>query len=148
MQVGFGNGSGDFRFHDVVTYNTPDVRSIAGADVNGDGLLDLIVKTPSRYQASGAVLLGRPNGSFGALQELIGDANYSFGGVAAADVNSDGRADFVFSTANGNAAHIASIATPAGLAAVARGDLNGDGKLDLVALNTGFDRVKLLLGDG
>ncbi len=148
VQVGFGNGSGDFRFHDMVSYNTPDVRSIAGADVDGDGVLDLIVNMPSRYQASGAVLLGRPDGSFGPLQELIGDANYSFGTIAAADVNSDGRADFVFGTANGYAAHIVSIAAPAGLAAVARGDLNGDGKLDLVALNTGFDRVKLLLGDG
>jgi hypothetical protein len=38
VQVGFGNGGGDFRFHDVVSYRTPDVRSIAAADVDGDGV--------------------------------------------------------------------------------------------------------------
>lgn len=151
IRVGFGKG--DFTFRDVVHYYAPGIVHVDGADVNGDGLLDLIANFSRRRRSGGfpggGVYLGRADGTFEKFREFGGsgsDLTWTFlDYVDAGDVNRDGRSDFVINLGGFSTVFYAA---PPGLAAVANGDLNGDGNPDLVAVNTSYDRVKVLLGDG
>lgn len=181
---GTGNGSvdvllgnGDGTFQTAVNYGTGmyGADSVAIADVNGDGKLDLLVAnycvafTMDECESYGSVgvLLGNGDGTFQTAM------TYNSGGigaqsVAVADVNGDGKLDLV----------IANLLDPAypygiGVAAVLLGsgdgtfptavtyvldgppqsavlaDVNGDGKLDIVdAEDDGFVGVLLGNGDG
>ncbi len=91
-----GNGDGSFRT--AATYPTSGIAtSLAVADLNGDGLLDIAVASQCRTTCNGEgsvdVMLGKGDGTF---QSAIG---YPSGGlassVAIADVNGDGKADLL-----------------------------------------------------
>ena len=129
--------------------------SVALADLNGDGKLDLVVTNYSANTVS--VLLGTGTGSFGAKTDFAtGTLPIA---VAVADLNGDGKLDLV--TANWSANTVSVLlgtgtgsfgaktdfagAHPTG---VALADLNGDGKLDLVVTNGGADCVSVRLGTG
>ena len=135
--------------------------SVAIADLNGDGNLDLVVANEQQSkgdsQGSISVMLGKGNGKFHA------PANYSSGGESAysisiADVNGDGKLDLVVANGcfgsdcstgsvgvllgNGDGTFKKAVTYRSGAASVfgahvAVGDLNGDGKLDLAVANTG-----------
>jgi hypothetical protein len=149
--------------------------SIAIADVNGDGKPDLVVTnecTAPNNCVSGSVgvLLGNGDGSF---QPAVA---YDSGGVGAdsvavADVNGDGRADLLVanyctSLGNGNCSNVEGAVgvllgngdgtfQPAltydsgGAIAIslAVGDMNGDGRRDLVVANLSGDSVGVMLND-
>jgi uncharacterized membrane protein len=171
--------SGKVSFRKAVPYNTSGYNpySVAVADLNGDGKLDLVVANENQNkndtQGAISVMLGKGNGTFRA------PANYSSGGqsaysVAVADVNGDGKLDLV--VANGCAGSDCStggvsvllgkgdgtfkkpVTYSSGAASVfgshvAVGDLNGDGKLDLAVATTGTTccsegLVGVLLGNG
>ncbi len=104
--VGVLVGNGDGSFQAPVPYGETSAfaNSVAIADVNGDGYMDLVVANMCEANdrscgypgANGgvAVLLGNGDGTF------QGPINYSSGGsdaisVAVADVNGDGRPDLV-----------------------------------------------------
>ena len=140
-------------------------RSVALGDVNGDGRPDLV--TANTNDSAGllgtvSVLLGTGAGAFGPKADYpTGDRPYR---VALGDVNGDGRLDLV--TANfGNGANTASVllgtgtgafgpktdyATGGGTVGVALGDVNGDGRPDLVTANQRANplSVSVLLGTG
>jgi hypothetical protein len=91
-------------FRPAVPYKTSGYNpySVAVADVNSDGILDLVVANEQQSktdpQGSISVLLGKGDGTFHAA------VNYSSGGQSAysivvADVNGDGKLDLV--VANG-----------------------------------------------
>ena len=151
IRVGFGTG--DFNYRDVVTYAAPGLNALRGADVDGDGVLDLIANFSANRRsdtaAGGGVFLGRPDGTFGPVREFGGtgtDLSSTFlPETSAADLNADGRADFAINLGGFTAIFPAA---PPGLADVTRGDVNGDGRLDLVAINSGYDRVIVLHGNG
>lgn len=90
-------GNGDGTFQPVVTYRSGggEVTSIAVADVNGDGKLDLLVTNWCVFCLNTVgVLLGNGDGTF---QPAV---TYSSGGYAAwsiavADVNGDGKPDLL-----------------------------------------------------
>jgi len=140
-------GNGDGTFQPAVSYNpgSSDAISVAVADVNGDGKLDLLVAnyTPSN---SVAVLLGNGDGTFQA------PVTYSPGGqqpisIAVADVNGDGKPDLLVANVaysvgvllgNGDGTFQPALSyAPGGLnpLSITAADLNGDGELDLVVGN-------------
>src|SRR5438132_6380634 len=133
-------------------------NSVAVADVNGDGKLDLLVAnfctaTPCGGDGTVGVLLGNGDGTF---QPAV---TYDSGGqnavsIAVADVNSDGKPDAVVTDncvtstcdagavgvllGNGDGTFQAAVNyTSGGLSpsSVVVGDVNGDGKPDLLVGN-------------
>ena len=134
------------------------------ADVNGDGLPDLIVF--NLYSATLGVLLNTtaPGASvltFDPYQQVATDIAH-VSSLAVADVNGDGQPDLIFTdpasstvsvlldtTAPG--ATTASFAAPQTFAtgsdptSVAVSDLNGDGRPDLIVANRGSNTVSVLL---
>jgi len=134
--------------------------SVTVADVNGDGLPDLV--TANYYSSAAGVLLGQAGGGFAATSTYATGAYSSPLGIAVGDVNGDGRPDLV--TANdGNgtagvllgqagggfgAANAYSTGASRGPEDVAVADVNGDGRLDLVTANAGSNTVSVLLNTG
>ena len=169
-------------FLPVVTYDSGgfEASSIAVADVNGDEKPDLVVANcggcygpPSiTHGGSVGVMLGNGDGTF---QPAV---TYASGGqtplfVVVADVNGDGKPDLLVANRCGNNGclndslvsvllgngdgtfHAAVTYDTAGLfpTSVAVGDVNGDGKPDLLVANRCADSncdgsVAVLLGNG
>ncbi|MBS1121769.1 MAG: repeat protein [Deltaproteobacteria bacterium] len=142
---------------DLPTGTNPE--SVAIGDVDGDTKLDLVVA--NRTAGSVSVLLNTTVGapSFAAK----GDFATGAGPVAVAigDLTGDGKPDLALANFGGNtvstligrtalgdpASFAATIDFPAGAnpTAVAIGDLNGDGRLDLVVTNQTDNTVSILL---
>jgi hypothetical protein len=144
-------GNGDGTFQPAVTYGSggDDARSIAVADVNGDGKLDVLVT--NFYADTGCclpgplgVLLGNGDGTF---QPVI---TYNLGvymqRIAVADVNRDGKRDLVATTGsglmvllgNGDGTFQAPVFYGTGGAGLAIADVNGDGRPDVIVTNKCF----------
>jgi hypothetical protein len=133
------------------------------ADFNGDGKPDLAVANSSDKTVS-VLLNTTPAGSgvvsFIAQQTFAAGASDFY--LAAADVNGDGRPDLVVANSGDNTVSVLLNTTPAGTQlptfaaqktftvgiqpyAVAVGDVNGDGRPDLVVANHGGASVSVLL---
>ena len=160
-------GNGDGTFGDASPYFAGGVPNwVAIGDLNGDGIPDLAVANAWERGVTGdnvAVLLGNGDGSFGAPILHPTGASPTF--VAICDVNGDGIQDLVAtipgaSIGGGNAvavllglgqgtfAPMTQHATGGSPRALAVGDLNGDGKLDLAVANSGPNTVSVLPGNG
>jgi len=162
--IGVLLGNGDGTFKTVVTYSSggQSPKSVAIADVNGDGKPDLVVANlcanpcvSGVTDGSVGVLLGNGDGTFQAV------VTYDSGGldavsVAVADMNGDGKPDVVVANectptncsllsgtglvsvllGNGDGTFQSAVTYNAGGNAysVAVGDLNGDGKPDVAVL--------------
>jgi hypothetical protein len=95
VSVLLGNGNGTF--HSAVNFAVgSNPESVAVADVNGDGLPDLV--TANYGSGSVSVLLGNGNGTFQSARYF--GAGYAPASVAVADVNGDGRPDLVTANAS------------------------------------------------
>jgi hypothetical protein len=142
------------------------VFSLATADVNGDGIPDLVVASGTNA-TSGAltVLLGNSDGTFRTGQSLAvpiaSQATSALVGVTIDDGNGDGKLDLIAVTAgsagspgisvflgNGDGTFSTSgLSGPngAGGMAAVTGDFNGDGKKDIA---TSYGQLLLGNGDG
>jgi FG-GAP-like repeat len=147
--------------------------SLLLADLNGDNKLDLIATVVTPYAAGisyGGVwaFLGNGDGTFQpGNRQVLALRGQGEGApaatVTAGDFNGDGKLDLVV-TGNTNAAlqialgngdgtfktQTLPIAIPASLSpcGAAVGDLNRDGKADLVVTGPGLDTVAVLIGNG
>lgn len=139
--------------------------SLAVADVNGDGLLDVVAGS-ERRGFRGILNLGRPDGSWQETEiaELRPDGLMQ--AVAAADFDGDGKPDIAVGYVNselgvdrrgidvllnrdGTWQRVTLLAEEGrdGFNSLSSGDLNGDGARDLVALDDA-GALHLFLGDG
>lgn len=155
-------GNGDGTFQPAVNY-AAGIRpiGIAAGDFNHDGFVDLVV---ANYQSQDAsVLLGNGDGTFQPALNLDAGSLDTLSGIAAADFNGDGIADFAVADFGGAAVAIMlssgdgsfharpSLLRETPTWAAAAGDLNGDGIDDLVVtknLVPGAVQVLLSQGDG
>src|SRR5271165_6917777 len=163
FSVLLGNGDGTFKPSlDFTAGNSP--RAIASGDFNGDGRVDLAIVNFSDHTVS--VPLGNGDGTFQAARAYNVDLDRK--SVAAGDLDGDGRPDLVVTNFCGTDAACASNGTVSVLLAVGDGtykfaasyplgmgplsvalaDVNGDKKLDLIAVNRGDKTVSVLLGNG
>ena len=165
IAVLLGNGSGGFSAPTTFDGGR-NPTSIAAGDLNGDGKLDLVTGNESNIEGELSIFLGNGTGGF-TLQPPIfvvfGENRTT--SVAIGDVNADGRADLVLTSATFSAVLIL-LSDGTGGFPVRRSmssggfsptyllmrDINGDGKTDLVVANrlTGQSsgNVAVMLGDG
>jgi prolyl-tRNA editing enzyme YbaK/EbsC (Cys-tRNA(Pro) deacylase) len=121
-------------------------ESVAAADVNGDGKIDLI----SANTDGNSLTVLTNNGSSG----FVPAGNYSVGffptSIAVADVNGDGKTDLISANFSGNSLTVltndgsgrfgvaGTYSVGNNPVSVAVADVNGDGKTDLISADSGF----------
>ncbi|MFY9559088.1 MAG: FG-GAP-like repeat-containing protein [Terriglobales bacterium] len=154
-----GNGDGTFQLPVAYTAGGTGANSVAIADFNGDGKLDVVVANTCadpRNCVTGTVGVLYGNGN-GTLQLPI---VYATGaeGLAVGDLNADGKPDIVtpssilLNMGDGTFAPPVSYDPGGGSLSCAITDVNGDGRPDLVVPlvqgNDGNGKVAVLLGNG
>jgi len=158
LSVLLGNGDGTFQARR--SFSTVNAfGSVTVGDFNGDGKPDALVGGGSAVGYSYAtvrLLLGNGDGNFKPAQQITAGILAPF--VTVADLNSDGKLDFVIGNkslgfgqiflGNGNGTFQApqAVAGISNSSVAVVGDLNGDGRLDLAAANVN-GTVSVLIGN-
>jgi hypothetical protein len=157
----FTNGNGSFG----IGNGTSTSNSIAVADFNGDGNLDLVETCASVDDQPCNLLLiqfGNGDGTFMHSSGIPG-IPLDFSGsqsVAVGDFNGDGKPDLAVTNSGANGVNVflnregglsavsAIPATGNSPTSIVAADVNGDGKLDLAVANSGSNYVTILLRNG
>jgi hypothetical protein len=147
-------------FNPPSIYNPCAAESVAFADFNGDGFLDMACATGGQ---SVVVLLGNGDGTFSTqivVPTTVMEGYYS-AAIATADFNGDGIPDLAVSgdgsgnvfvllgNGDGTFTPVPGSATASDyVSAMAVGDFNGDGIPDLAVVNSINQNLTILLGNG
>jgi FG-GAP-like repeat/FG-GAP repeat len=158
ISILLGNPDGTFQpFTDFPVNQNP--ADLAVADMNGDGIQDLVTADGQFDNNSVAVLTGVGDGTFGPARVFTAGGQSPVA-VAVADFNSDGRPDVVTADSKGDTGTIAlyrgngdgtlqaapALVVPGGAGQIAAADVNGDGIPDLAVSSSGH--VTVFLGNG
>ena len=148
----------DLKMTSEAQYPVLIVEALAVADVNGDGIPDILTGTAFPHSSALQVLIGNGGSSFQAPVNYAIASSLSLRSIAVADLNGDHKPDAVVSSSgkisiflgNGDGTFQAERMLPAGsnYPAVAIADLNGDGKPDLAFTSPSAVEVVLGAGDG
>jgi hypothetical protein len=159
VNVLLGNGNGTFTTADTHLLNGTPAASIAIADFNGDGKLDVVTANSETQTVS--VLLGNGNGTLQPAQDFATGSNPQ--SVAVGDFNGDGKPDLavanvfgvsvLLGNGDGTFGTAATFTTGGNSNSVAVADFNRDGKLDVVTASYTSNpsdpgSVSVLLGNG
>jgi hypothetical protein len=155
--VGVFLGKGDGTFQKPATYAVgrgPD--ALAVADVNGDGVLDLVAGNDTDNNVS--VLIGNGDGTFkthvdypaGSFPHWVALADFNGDGAPDIVVTNEGDSDVGVLLNNGDGTFGPMNTFPAGSEpySVAAADFNHDGKIDLAVTGYFSSIVSILLGNG
>lgn len=149
-----GDGAGNFsKKLDVFVGSQP--WSFATADMDGDGALDLV----SSLNAGGgvAILLGTGTGSFGSPKKTDLGTTSLASGLALADFDADQRPDVAVAlygndqlavlrnAGSGNLGTPVLVSSGVAPRSVAVGDVNNDGKPDLISANYSDNTISIFL---
>jgi len=157
--VWLGAGNGSFSSSQTYQMSTSSVYSVALADLNNDGILDMIAG------AFGPVTevvsrLGNGDGTFRASVSIA--TQDTTGGLAFGDLNGDGNVDVFYGGSIGPGSGAVGILYGTGSGSFTTGttftgghsfstaiaDINGDGRLDLIDATRTVISFRLNLGNG
>ncbi|HLW74105.1 MAG TPA: FG-GAP-like repeat-containing protein [Gammaproteobacteria bacterium] len=167
LSVLLGNGDGTFQAPTTIRVNAhvrvATLQMAVVGDIRNDGKLDVVTTVTNATSSAVVYLPGNGDGTFGAPQFIAAGLETHY--LQLADVNGDGNLDLVTGSfaegtlnvlfGRGDGKFDAPVSYPApgissasALQAYAVGDLNGDGKPEIVAVNPTGGFLQVLVNNG